>query len=76
MWNRDANKAYRFIHREGETEEEAINKDYDDFYRDEQMGLFGTDRKMIPSNDDVEPYETTRYMMPRLLTEKAMYSLY
>ena len=73
MWNKDANKAYRFIHREGETEEEAIDQDYDDFYKDEDAGLFGVDKRMpaVACESD-EVYQTATHMMPRLLTDKAM----
>lgn len=75
MWNKDANKAYRFIHREGETEEEAIDQDYDDFYKDEDAGLFGVDKRVpaVACESD-EAYQTATHMMPRLLTDKAMYS--
>ena len=72
IWNKDANKAYRFIHREGETEEEAIDQDYDDFYKDEEAGLFGVDKRIVEDEDD-EAYQTATCMMPRLLTDKAMF---
>ena len=75
MWNRDANKAYRFIHKEEETEDEIIDQDYDDFYKEEQANWLGIDTKTKSSSSDdhTEPYRTTSYMMPRLLTDKAMY---
>ena len=79
MWNRDANKAYRFIHKEEETEDEIIDQDYDDFYKEEHANWLGIDTKTktktksSSSDDHTEPYRTTSYMMPRLLTDKAMY---
>ena len=74
VWNKDANKAYRFIHREGETEEEAIDQDYDDFYKEEEAGLFGVDKQIVDDDDDSETYQTATHMMPRLLTDKAMFA--
>ena len=73
VWNKDVNKAYRFIHREGETEEEAIDQDYDDFYKDEETGLFGVDKQIVEDDDDDDAYQTATCMMPRLLTDKAMF---
>lgn len=72
MWNRNANKLYRFVRKENESEEEALNRDYDDYYKDEEEGnVFDLSRKREEEEDD-EPYQTAYYMMPRLLTDKAM----
>ena len=47
--------------------------DYDDFYKDEDAGLFGVDKRMpaVACESD-EVYQTATHMMPRLLTDKAM----
>ena len=74
MWNREANKAYRFIHKEEETEDEAIDQDYDDFYKEDHTNWLGIDSKSKTSSstNSTEAYQTATHMMPRLLTDKAM----
>ena len=65
IWNRDTNRAYRFIHKENESDVEMIDQEYDDFYKDEST-LFKQDL------EDTDSYQTTYYMIPRLLTDKAV----
>ena len=65
IWNRDTNRVYRFIHKENESDAEMIDQEYDDFYKDEST-LFKQDL------EDTDSYQTTYYMIPRLLTDKAV----
>lgn len=72
IWNRNANKFARFCHKENETDNEKVSRDYDDFFKDDEEGnVFDLSRRPVEEEED-EPYHTATYMMPRLLTDKAM----